>query len=126
VPVIKLTFCLRRRPDLTWEEFSRYWRDVHAPLVAERAEVLGVRRYVQLRTRQVPELHAAYRRRNDGSPEPFDGVAELWFDEDEFAAPPSEAARIAARELLADERNFIDLANSPMWIGDEWEVVPGA
>ena len=36
--VIKLTLCLRRKPDLTVEEFQRYWREVHAPLVAERAE----------------------------------------------------------------------------------------
>ncbi len=31
--------------------------------------------------------------------------------------------RQAARELLEDERNFIDLPNSPLWYGEEWEVV---
>lgn len=121
--MIKLTFCLRRRPELSWEEFSRYWREVHAPLVAERAEVLGIVRYVQVRTLDRPELHDAYRRRNGGAPEPFDGIAELWFDETRFAQPPSEEARRAARELLDDERRFIDLPNSPMWVGEEWAVV---
>jgi uncharacterized protein (TIGR02118 family) len=121
--VIKLTFCLRRRPDLSWEEFSRYWREVHAPLVAERAEILGIRRYVQVRTVDAAALHEAYRRRNGGSPEPFDGIAELWFDETTFTEPRSPEAQRAGRELLDDERNFIDLPNSPMWLGDEWEVV---
>ena len=120
--MVKLTYCLRRRPDLSWEAFSRYWREVHAPLVAARAERLGIPRYVQVRTVQDPALHEALRRRNDGSPPPFDGIAELWFDE-----PPgrerSEAARQAARELLEDERTFIDLPHSLLWYGEEWEVV---
>jgi uncharacterized protein (TIGR02118 family) len=120
--MVKLTYCLRRRPDLTWEEFSRYWREVHAPLVAARAAVLGIRRYVQVRTIADPALHEALQRRNDGSPPPFDGIAELWYDELP-GRERSDAARLAARELLADERNFIDLPNSPMWYGDEWEVV---
>jgi hypothetical protein len=33
------------------------------------------------------------------------------------------ARRQAQAELLADERNFIDLANSPMWLSDEHPVV---
>lgn len=122
--MIKLTFCLRRRPDLTWEEFSRYWRDVHAPLVAARAEVLGIRRYQQVRTLDQPALHEAYRARNGGAPEPFDGIAEIWFDSMESLqrARTPEATQ-AGRDLLADERNFIDLPNSPMWLGEEWVVV---
>ena len=120
--MIKLTYCLRRRPDLSWDEFSRYWKDVHAPLVAERAEVLGIRRYVQIRTLQQPELHAVFQARNGGSPEPFDGVAELWFDSLDAMATTSEAAAKASAELLEDERNFIDLPNSPLWFGEEFQV----
>jgi hypothetical protein len=44
--MIKLTFCLRRKPDMTLEEFQRYWRETHAPLVAARAEALGIQRYL--------------------------------------------------------------------------------
>ncbi len=122
--MIKLTYCLRRKPGMTWEEFSQYWRDVHAPLVAERAELLGIRRYVQVRTIDNPQLHEALQQRNDGAPEPFDGIAELWFDDVEsFTRGRGEEASKAARELLEDERNFIDLSASPMWVSEEWEVV---
>lgn len=124
--MIKLTYCLRRKPGMTWEEFSRYWRDVHAPLVRDRAEVLGIRRYVQVRTVQDPETHGRFQARNGGSPEPFDGIAELWYDQLAPAAGRSEEARAAARELLEDERNFIDLPNSPMWMGEETAVVGSA
>jgi uncharacterized protein (TIGR02118 family) len=122
--MIKMTFCLTRRPDLTWQEFSAYWRDVHAPLVAERAELLRIRRYVQVRTVQDEALHEAYRARNGGSPAPYDGIAELWFDDlASMRSTRDERASVAARELLEDERRFIDLPRSPIWLGEEWGVV---
>ena len=51
--IIKLTYCLRRKPGMTWDEFSDYWRNVHAPLVAERAAVLGIKRYQIFPVKQV-------------------------------------------------------------------------
>ena len=33
--MIKLVFCLRRKPTLSREDFQAYWREIHAPLVAE-------------------------------------------------------------------------------------------
>ena len=68
--MMKLTYCLRRKAGLSWDEFSAYWRDVHAPLVRERAELLGIRRYVQVRTMQSREMHARLQARNGGAPEP--------------------------------------------------------
>lgn len=122
--MIKLTFCLRRLPHLSLEEFQAYWRETHAPLVAERAEVLKIRRYVQVHTcPDLDGLHAAFQRRNDDSPAPFDGVAELWFDSLDDMGGDDPARRQAQAELLADERNFIDLANSPMWLSEENPVV---
>lgn len=121
--MIKLTYCLRKKPGMSWEEFSDYWRNIHAPLVAERAQALGIKRYVQVRTQQNADLHARLQARNEGSPEPYDGIAELWYEPAERGAG-TEEARTAARELLDDERNFIDLPNSPIWYGEEWEVVP--
>ncbi|MFV0524055.1 MAG: EthD domain-containing protein [Acidimicrobiales bacterium] len=120
--MIKLTFCLRRRHDLTRDQFQRYWSETHAPLVAERAAALGARRYVQVHTIDADGLHRSLQRRNGGSPEPFDGLAELWFDSvDDFMAG-SASAQEAAAALLADERNFIDLAASPMFLGEEHQI----
>lgn len=121
--MIKLVYCLRRKPGMTWDEFSTYWHDVHAPLVAERAEALGIRRYVQVRTADNPVVHAAFQARNGGSPEPFDGVAELWFDDEALTRPQSPEAAKAGQELLEDEANFIDLPRSPIWFAQEWQVV---
>ena len=121
--MIKLTFCLRRRRDMTLEAFQRYWRETHAPLVAEHAEVLGIRRYVQVHTTDLPGLHRSLQARNGGAPEPYDGVAELWFESLDNVGGDNTAKQQAAAELLADERNFIDLPNSPMWFAQEHVVV---
>jgi len=121
--MIKLVFALRRRPEMSREEFQTYWRETHAPLVAARAEVLKIRRYVQVHTQDLPGLHAAFQARNGGAPEPFDGVAELWFDSLDVLGGDDPAVRQAQADLLADEANFIDLPNSPMWMSEEHEIV---
>ena len=117
--MIKLVFCLRRLPRLTREEFQRYWRETHAPLVRRHAGVLGIRRYVQVHTLDDPLQDAL--RASRGGPEPYDGVAELWWDGREAleAAMRDPAGQAAARELLEDERRFIDLARSPLFIAKE-------
>lgn len=123
--MIKLVFCLRRRGEMTREEFQRYWREQHAPLVRERVAAIGALRYVQVHTTH-DDLNAALRA-GRGGPEAYDGIAELWFEDRAAleAAFGTEAARRAGAELLADERQFIDLAQSPIWLADEHEIVPG-
>ncbi len=121
--MIKLVFCVRRLPHLTREVFQRYWRETHGPLVARHAATLQIRRYVQLHTCDHPVNAALAVTR--GTPEEFDGVAELWWDSaDALAAvAATDAGRAASRELLEDERRFIDLARSPLWVAEEHVVV---
>ena len=116
--MIKLTFCLTRRPELSREMFQAYWFDRHAPLVASVKDVLRIRRYVQLHSLP-PEVSETLRTARQG-PEGFDGVAQLWWDsfEDMANSDPAAAAE-AGRLLLEDERKFIDLPKSPLWWGEE-------
>lgn len=121
--MIKLTFCLMRLPHLSREAFQDYWFDTHGPLVASVAEVLQIRRYVQLHSLP-PDVSEALRA-SRGAPEPYDGVAELWFDSLEAMAQNGRRpeAHAAGRMLLEDERKFIDLSRSPLWFGEEKVVV---
>lgn len=117
--MIKLTFCLIRRPEFSREAFQDYWFNRHAPLVASVRELLRIRRYVQ--THSLPPEASADLIRSRGGPEGFDGVAQLWWDSlaDMAAALADPAAVEAGRRLLEDERRFIDLARSPLWWGEE-------
>ena len=122
--MIKLSFPLHRRPEFTREEFQTYWRGTHADLVAKHAAVLGIRRYVQLHTRTTPIDEGL--RTSRGAPEPFDGIAELWFDSEAAIAESLQnpAAAAAGQALIEDERRFIDLERSPLWLGEEFEIIP--
>jgi len=121
--MIKLTFCLVRAPHLSREEFLRYWLERHGPLVRSMAPVLHIKRYVQSHTLTTP-LNEAFRR-GRGAPEAYDGVAELWWDslEDLTAGGATPEGRSAGKELLEDERTFIDLARSPLWLSEEHPLV---
>jgi uncharacterized protein (TIGR02118 family) len=120
--MLHLIFCLRRLPHLSREEFQRYWREHHAPLVRAQATALGIHRYVQAHTVDHPIAQAAATAR--GAPEPFDGVAELWFDADELLRLMQTASGAeAARTLLEDEGRFLDLARSPIFVAEDYVVV---
>jgi uncharacterized protein (TIGR02118 family) len=118
--MIRLNFALHRLASLSRSEFQRYWRDKHGPLVASVARTLHVRRYLQSHTVDDP-LYDGLRAARTGMHEPFDGIASLWFDsrEDLVAATTSQSGREAGALLLEDERRFIDLARSPLWVGQE-------
>ena len=121
----KLVFCLRRRPDLTREAFQSYWLDQHADLVVERSGPLRIRRYGQSHTEDRPGLPAARQARNGGSPEPFDGIVEIWVDSIDDLTADDPALRAAVADLIVDERNFIDLINSPMFVTREHLIIDG-
>ena len=124
--MIKILFCLRRLPRLTPAAFQLYWREQHAPLVHRHAALLGIRRYVQSHSIADSRLAGLAVARGTAVAA-YDGVAELWFDSLAFltADPASlpEASRLAARALLDDERRFIDLPASPIFVVEEQEII---
>jgi uncharacterized protein (TIGR02118 family) len=122
--LIKLVFNIRRREGMTRDEFQRYWRNEHARLVEAQADVLRIRRYVQTHARETAADEALAAARGS-EPGYYDGVAELWWDsvEDLLEASSSEEGQVAANALLEDERRFIDLPRSPIWLGEENVVI---
>ena len=122
--MIKLTFCLKRLPHLTREEFQSYWRDIHAPLVKRHSAALKIARYVQ--SHSLPQSTSSPLAQSRGSAgQDFDGVAELWWtDMETFAsAGLTPEGQEAGRILLEDEARFIDLPNSPIFLVDEYQVI---
>lgn len=120
--MIKFVMCLRRNPKLSRKEFQDYWRDKHAPLFMSFAEVHNARRYVQDHTVDSPMNE--FLRDSRGMLEPFDGVAEVWFDSEEaFAAAMSSPEGQKLGEVLhADESTFIDHSRSTAFLATEHEV----
>jgi uncharacterized protein (TIGR02118 family) len=124
--VIKIVFCLRRKPGLSFEEFQRYWREDHAALVSRHASTLKIRRYVQSHTFHDPRIAAGAAARGS-SIAAYDGVAELWWEsiDDLIEATSTEEGRAASLALRQDESNFVDLAESPIFYARDNIVVSG-
>ena len=120
--MLKLTFCLRRLPTLSLAEFQDYWLNKHGPLVRRLQPALGMVRYVQVH-RLAGDMADGMRRAR-GAPEPYDGIAELWWESEAAwrAAARHPEAREANRLLLEDEAKFIDLAASPLWLNHEHAI----
>jgi EthD domain len=119
--VIRLTYMIRRRADLSIEAFQNYWLNTHGPLVASHGPAMGIRRYVQTHVRHDDPLTELLRTTYGTSSDLFDGAADLWFTdrqelEDRLNSP---AGKNAAQELLVDEGHFIDASRSALWFGVE-------
>lgn len=121
--MVKLVFCLKRREGLTREEFQRYWREDHAALVRRYADVLGIRRYVQVHTLDTPFNEIVIDSRQ--APEEYDGVAELYWDDFDAMvnAGSTEEGMAAAEALTEDERGFIDHSRSPIFFAEVLEII---
>ncbi len=122
--MIRVTFLLRRRPELDRAAFQKYWLEEHGPLVASHARRLNMLRYVQVHTIAHP-ANAAMAEARGGMEPPYDGVAEVTFENrDALVAALADAdGRAAGAALLEDEAKFIDLPNSPLWLGYEYPQV---
>lgn len=107
--MVKLIYCITKKPGMPVEEFQRYWRDVHAPIAAA---IPGLRRYVQCHV--VPELY-------DRQQPPFDGAAELWFDDLDAMRAAMGSPEVKA--AMEDEKNFIDHTRVASFVTVEKPVV---
>jgi uncharacterized protein (TIGR02118 family) len=122
--MIKMVFCVKRRPDIPVPEFYDYWLKQHGPLVKSQTESLGIVRYVQSHT-QNADLGNAVSSARGMKQTGFDGVAELWWtDFDSLQAVLATEAGQAASALLAeDEARFIDMEASTIFFTEEHEVI---
>ena len=102
-----------------------YWVNKHSPLVRRLQPALGMVRYVQVHRLETDLADGM--RHVRGAPEPYDGVAELWWESEESfrAARRHPESREAGRLLLEDEAKFIDLPNSPLWLNHEQVIYAG-
>jgi uncharacterized protein (TIGR02118 family) len=120
--MIKLVYCVRKRSDISDEEFHRYWLEEHGPRVRGHVEALGAERYVQSHT-VLPELNEMLRA-SRGNSAPHDGITEMWWSDLPALQRALETPEgmEAGRDLIEDERHFIDLEASTLFLTEEHEI----
>jgi len=85
--MIKYVYCLRKRADLTDEEFHTYWKE-NATFIRGLAKLCGRKKYIQSHKLDTPLNDEFVRSRGFDSP-PYDGVTELWWNSMEDFLPVS-------------------------------------
>ena len=122
--MIDVVLCIKRRQDVDPEEFHRYWREEHAPLVRKHAATIGAVGYVQHHTVQTG-LEGIVQDDRGCPSDVYDGIAVVTFESlDDMAAKGARPeAMAAAQELAEDERRFIDHARSRIWFTEHEAVL---
>lgn len=107
--MIKLVYCITKKPEMSDEQFFDYWHNVHAPI---GAGIPGVRRFVQSRRIIIP---------GDKHEPAFDALVELWFDD----IPALLKARQSPQWKAStdDEANFIDHSKVAYFVTEERTVI---
>jgi uncharacterized protein (TIGR02118 family) len=112
--MIKLIVAVRKRPDMSVEEFQEHWKTRHAELVRNSpATAKYIRKYVQCHTMldQYEKGEVA-----------FDGTAELWFDSvadmEAFYSDPDYLG-----DVQPDEPRFADMSKTVFFVTEEEPVL---
>jgi uncharacterized protein (TIGR02118 family) len=108
--VIKLICFVRRKPGMTADEFHRYWREEHGPLVARTKMGSHVLRY---------EQNHVVRLNDDG--DGYDGVTVQWFESVE--AFYASVAEPDYAEVAADMDKFLDTSRIEFVLTEEPDVI---
>ena len=110
--MIRFLNCIRRRKDISIDEFRRYWNSSEFEYLFERLFIIvQPRRFAKNLTLQVSANEQI--RQERGSGEPFDGTLEYWWHDasellEKYDAPEAQEIR---KEMLAYQHQFIDLPN---------------
>ncbi|KIJ34938.1 glycoside hydrolase family 79 protein [Sphaerobolus stellatus SS14] len=115
---VHIMLFLKRRADLTQEQFEEYWSNIHGPVVTEANEVkLRLIKYSQFHV--VPTSNEALKR-GGLAVAPYDGVVEFEADtiEDFIIVIKSEEYR---QKIWPHIQNFLD-TNSMMYLAGEDHV----
>ena len=126
--MIKITYSVFPRADLSHETAIRLWMEEHGDLVRRHAATLRLARYVQTPRGAFGAIEAKMAAARGMQADGPLGLAELYWAnrEDLYFSFEDPDARRAYRELVEDEKRFAALGRSSPWIGEERVVIAGA
>ena len=108
--MIKVIALIKRNPALDHDEFVRYWKEVHAPLVKDRLP--GLEKYV---------LNSVIQRGSE--PLEWDGVVELHYADLAARDRASVSSSFLDERRQASSAHLIDLSSVIAVVAEE-HVVP--
>ena len=120
--MIKFVYCVRKKEGTSDEDFYRYWKERHGPLVKSFAETMGSLKYVQSHT--IDTVLNEVGREVRGMRQAYDGITEVWFESAEAlnAMLQTEEGKVANKALIEDESTFCELAECSVFLTEEYVI----
>jgi len=120
--MIRFVHCVKRRPDISHEDFRRYWNSQKfADMLAELGAVTHAVRIKKNLTLLIDMNLELMKER--GSDEPYDGILEAWWDNARlFSDDNPNAGKMEdfLREMETYQQQFIDFSQSRRFF-TEWD-----
>jgi len=120
--MIRFINCVRRRADISSEEFRQFWNDPKFDAIIGRVvEYTGATGHVKDLTLMVEANVLMRERRAYG--EPFDGVLEYWWEDASqlHSVLNSEQCSVLMQSMLDFQRQFVDLEKSCAFFAEAQE-----
>jgi len=119
--MIRVNFCKRKASYKSEEEFLDFYRKVYGPLIAKHQTTLDIRRYVQSYNLTPDKIGSMLRESRPEMHEPFDGTGTFWWHDlnSMEQALKSSAGKATMEELIACEKEFVDLSKSSIFLSKE-------
>ncbi|GJJ06565.1 hypothetical protein Clacol_000758 [Clathrus columnatus] len=116
---VRIILLLKRRADLSQEEFAEYWSKVHVPIVSG-TEVVKQHFLKYSQFHVVPAYNETLKK--DGVPlAPYDGVVEFEVENvNDFLTVVKSTEYL--QKIIPDGLNFLDL-NSMIFLAGEGQVI---
>ena len=109
--MVKLVETIKRKEGTTHEEFVKYWKEIHAPIIAKNIPYLV--RYVQHYPVQLDMKKEA----------PYDGIAELWWEDVESWQKSADWYLSSGNKAVYDsELNFCERSKTTRLLCTEFDV----
>ena len=117
--MIKFVYCVRKKEGTSDEDFYRYWKENHGPLVRSFSETMGSVKYVQSHT--IDTVLNPVGQQVRGMRPAYDGITEVWFESVEALAEmlKTDVGKAANKTLIEDEARFCELRECSVFLTEE-------
>lgn len=109
ITMVKLVYCITKRPDLTDEEFFHYWENIHDPIGLGFLDSAG---WYKASAWRSPETNTSLIRT---------GMVELWFDDVDALLGARQSPEWKASS--EDEANFVDHSKVAYFVTEEHVIL---
>jgi hypothetical protein len=115
--MIKLNYFVRKKADVTAEDFRAYWMGSHAEGMLQLADKLGVRKYTKCETLHEDDVNKLLQQMYGSATDSYDFVEEMVInDHEEFKNGLNDAdVQKLLLQLHEDSRAYVNVSRSGFW-----------